>query len=98
MNMINTTGEIREATRDEVAAWTAEVYWDMIRNELLKNAWRKTGYDWFKGVVEEEGADSDGNENDDNEAHNDCDDDDDDETHDNGDYDEEWEDWEEEGA
>jgi hypothetical protein len=28
----------------------------MIRNKLLKNAWRKTGYDWFEGVVEDKKA------------------------------------------
>jgi hypothetical protein len=61
INMIDTISEIREATCKEVAAWMVEVYWGMIRNKLCKNAWPKTGYNWFEGVVEEEGVDGDGN-------------------------------------
>ncbi len=98
MNMIDTISEIREVTCKEVAAWKAKVYWDMIGNEFLKNAWRKMGYDWFEGVVEEEGVVGNSNERNDNKAHDDCNDDDDNEAHDNSDYNEEWEDWEEDGA
>ncbi len=98
MNMINTISEIREATCKEVAAWTAEVYWDMMGNKLLKNAWRKTGYDWFEGVVEDEHMDSDGDKDNDNKTHNDCNDDNDNKAHDDGEDNEEWEDWEEDGA
>jgi hypothetical protein len=70
----------------------------MIGNKLLKNAWQKTGYDWFEGVVEEEGVDGDGDKDDDNKAHNNCEDDDDNNAHDDGDDNEEWEDWEKDGA
>jgi hypothetical protein len=87
--MIDTIGEIWEAMREEVAAWMAEVYWDMIGNKLLKNAWQKMRYDWFKGVVEEEGVDGDGNKAADNEAHDDCNNEDDNQAHDDSDYDEE---------
>jgi hypothetical protein len=108
MNMIGTNGETREATCKEVSAWTAEVFWDMMGKKLLKNARQKMGYEWFEGVVEEEGMDGDGNEDDDDKAHDNCNNDNEDKAHDeggdnvvlsNGDMDnEEWEDWEEDGA
>jgi hypothetical protein len=87
MNMIDNIGEIRETMHKELAALMAEVYWDMIGNILLKNAWQKTGYDWFEGVVEEEGMDGNRDKDNDDKAHDDCNDDDDNEAHDNGDND-----------
>ncbi len=104
MDMNDTDGVIREAMCKEVDAWMAEVFWDMMGKKLLKNAWWNMEYDWFKGVVEEEGMVGDGNEvndgNEDNDdkTHNDCDNDNDNEVHDNGEDNEEWEDWEEDGA
>ncbi len=99
MNMIATDGETREAMHMEVAVWIAEVFWDMMGKKLLKNAWQKMGYNWFKGVVEEEGVysdgdeDNNGNKEDDDEAHNNYNNDNDNEAHDkDGEDDEEWED------
>jgi hypothetical protein len=33
-------------------------------SKILKNAWRKTGYDWFEGVVDDNNDDDDGEDND----------------------------------
>jgi hypothetical protein len=47
MNIINTDSVIREAMCKEVAAWTAEVFWDMMGKKFLKNEcdrrWNTTG-------------------------------------------------------
>jgi hypothetical protein len=47
MNIINTDSVIREAMCKEVAAWTAEVFWDMMGKKFLKNEcdrrWDMTG-------------------------------------------------------
>jgi hypothetical protein len=62
-DMLNKEGEIRDATHKEVAEWTAIVYWQMEGSKILKNAWQKTGYDWFEGVGEDNNNDNDGNDN-----------------------------------
>jgi hypothetical protein len=54
MNMLDTEGKIREAMCKEVAAWTVEVFWDMMGKKMLKNLRQKTGYNWFEGAVEED--------------------------------------------
>jgi hypothetical protein len=48
---------------EEVAEWTAIVYWQMVGSKILKNVWQKTGNDWFKGVGEENNNNNDGNDN-----------------------------------
>ncbi len=61
MEMLDQDGVICKATREEVAEWTASVYWNMMGSKILKNAWRKTGYDWFEGVVDKEDNDHNAN-------------------------------------
>ncbi len=39
MEMLDRDGVICEATRKEVAEWTASVYWNMGESKILKNAW-----------------------------------------------------------
>jgi hypothetical protein len=58
-DMLDKEGEIRDATLKEVAEWMAIVYWQLMGSKILKNAWWKTGYNWFEGVVDD-------NNNDDN--------------------------------
>ncbi len=58
MEMLDRDGAIRKATHKEVAEWSTSVYWDMVGSKILKNAWRKTGFDWFEGV-----GDNDNNDN-----------------------------------
>ncbi len=59
----------------------ATVYWEMVGSRILHNCWRRTGYDWFPGLVYEEddvivdtAGDDNGNKgdnNDDSDAYND---------------------------
>ena len=57
---IDRTGIVYAPSRDDISSWVAKVVWGMDRKPLMRNAWRKTGYDWFPGG---EGAVvSDGNE------------------------------------
>jgi hypothetical protein len=59
------------------------VYWNMVGSKILKNAWRKMGYDWFEGVVDVEdndhsaNGDGDSGGNDDGNDNGDGDDNDD---------------------
>jgi hypothetical protein len=66
MDMIDATNEVRDATRAEVIEWATATYWDMaLRGKrILRNAWRKTDYDWFPGAPDL-GGDDDGNDHDD---------------------------------
>jgi hypothetical protein len=102
MNMLDTDGKIREATRKEVAAWTAEVFRDMMGKKLLNNLWQKTEYNWFEGVVEEDVVEDDDDGDNSNKAYNNGNEDnnnDNKEVFSNGnDVKEEWEDREEDGA
>ncbi len=59
--MLDRDGVICKATHKEVAEWMARVYWNMAGSKILKNAWRKTGYDWFEGVVDKEDNDHNAN-------------------------------------
>ena len=34
-------------TREDISGWVSEVVWGMDGKAILRNAWRKTGYDWF---------------------------------------------------
>jgi hypothetical protein len=69
MDMLDIYGNIREATREEVAAWTAEVIWEMMGKTMVKNSWRKMGYNWFEGVVEEDVVEDDNGNNGGNKAY-----------------------------
>jgi hypothetical protein len=62
-DMLDKEGEICDATRKEVAEWTANVYWQMMGSKILKNVWQKTGYDWFEGVGNDNNNDDDGDDN-----------------------------------
>ena len=50
-DLIDAMNEVRDATCTEVIEWVMVVFWDMAINnkKTLRNAWRKTGYDWFPG-------------------------------------------------
>ncbi len=54
INLLDTTDQVRDATREEVSEWVAEVFWEFVDSgsRILQNAWRKTGYNWFPGVVD----------------------------------------------
>ena len=38
-------------TREEVSEWAAAVFWELVGSRILRNSWRKTGFDRFPGVV-----------------------------------------------
>ncbi len=63
MDMLDKEGEICDAMRKVVAEWMAIVYWQMMRSKILKNAWQKTGYHWFKGVGGNNNTNNVGNDN-----------------------------------
>jgi hypothetical protein len=44
MDNLDTDNKISEATCKAEAAWTAEVFWDMMGKKMLKNLWGKMGY------------------------------------------------------
>ena len=48
-DLIDATNEVRDATREEVVEWATAAYWEMAitKKGILRNAWRKTAYDWF---------------------------------------------------
>jgi hypothetical protein len=75
MEMLDRDGVIREVTCKEVAEWMVSVYWNMVGSKLLKNAWQKTGFEWFEGMGDD---DNDDNADDDSDGNNNG----------NGDYDE----------
>ena len=52
VDLLDTTNEVRDATREEVSEWTAAVFWELVGSRILRNSWRKTGFDWFPGVVD----------------------------------------------
>ena len=31
---------------------SAAVFWELVGSQILQNSWRKTGFDWFPGVVD----------------------------------------------
>ena len=75
-DLIDTTNEVRDATCEEVVEWATAAYWEMAitKKGILRNAWRKTAYDWFpdglangsdKGNDDNDG-DSVGNDDDNN--------------------------------
>ena len=75
VELLDTTNEVRDATREEVSEWAAAAFWELVGSRILRNAWRKTGYDWFPGVqdpddiVATDGIERDNeNDNDDDEG------------------------------
>ena len=42
-------GMVIAPTREDISSWVAEVVWGKDGRTLMRNAWQKTGYDWFKG-------------------------------------------------
>jgi hypothetical protein len=34
-------------TREDILSWVAQVVWGMDGKPIMRNAWRKTRYDWF---------------------------------------------------
>jgi hypothetical protein len=34
-------------SHEDISGWVAEVVWGLNGKQLMRNAWRKTGYDWF---------------------------------------------------
>jgi hypothetical protein len=67
INLLDTTDKVRDATREEVSEWVAEVFWEFVDSgsRILRNAWRKTGYDWFPGVDDQRNKNADDDSNDD---------------------------------
>jgi hypothetical protein len=69
VDLLDTTNEVRDATREEVSEWAAAVFWELVGSRILRNSWRKTGFDWFPGVVDPDdivdggGGGNDGHEN-----------------------------------
>ena len=49
IDSIDRTGKVFAPTREDISSWVAEVVWGMDGRTLMRNAWRKTGYDWFEG-------------------------------------------------
>jgi hypothetical protein len=47
INKIDRTGLVYAPTHEDISGWVAEVVWGMDGKDLMRNAWRKTGYDWF---------------------------------------------------
>ena len=73
---IDRTGLVYAPTREDISGWVAEVVWGLNGKQLMRNAWRKTGYNWFfeegVGGVEEGvgdvGGDIDGDDGGDEEG------------------------------
>jgi len=78
MDLIDTTNEVRDATREEVVEWATAAYWEMAitKKGILRNAWRKTAYDWFPDGLAN-GGDNGNDDNNGDSIGNDDDNDDD---------------------
>ena len=49
METVQRTGTVKPPERADVSAWIADTFGDMDANPtIIKNAWMKTGYEWFK--------------------------------------------------
>jgi hypothetical protein len=64
MEMLDRGSVICEVTWEKVAEWMASIYQNMVGSRIIKNAWRKMGFDWFEGI---------GNDDDDDNANGDGD-------------------------
>ncbi len=70
INEIDRTGLVYVPTREDISSWVVEVVWGMDGKNLMQNALRKTGYNWFL----EEGMGDIGNDDEGDEVvHNDND-------------------------
>jgi hypothetical protein len=47
INEIDRTGLVYAPTREDISGWVAEVVWELNGKNLMRNTWRKMGYDWF---------------------------------------------------
>ncbi len=54
VDLLDKTNEVRNATREEVSEWAAAVFWELVGSRILLNSWRKTGFNWFPGVVDQD--------------------------------------------
>jgi hypothetical protein len=67
---IDRTGMVYAPSREDISSWVAQVVWGMDKKPLMRNAWRKTGYDWFPeeagGRDDDAMEDGDGDVDDDN--------------------------------
>jgi hypothetical protein len=52
VDLLDTTNEVRDTTREEVSEWAAAVFWELVGLRILRNSWRKMGFNWFPGVVD----------------------------------------------
>jgi len=52
VDLLDMTNEVRDATREEISEWAVAVFWELGGSRILRNSWRKTGFDWFPGVVD----------------------------------------------
>ena len=50
-DLLEQTDKVCDAMREEVSEWMAAVFWEMVGSRVLRNCWRKTGYDWFPGLL-----------------------------------------------
>jgi hypothetical protein len=53
-SLLEESNEVRDATRKEVSEWMVVVSWEMVGKRILQNCWRKMGFDWFPGLVDQE--------------------------------------------
>jgi hypothetical protein len=56
------TGLVYAPTHEDISGWVTEVVWGLDGKNLMQNAWRKMGYDWFfeeGGVVDVVGDNGD---------------------------------------
>jgi hypothetical protein len=55
-SLLDQTNKVRDVTRKEVSEWMAAVYWELVGSRILRNCWRKMGFDWFPGLVKPRGC------------------------------------------
>ena len=69
VDLLDMTNQVHDGTRKEVSEWAAALFWELVGSRILRNSWRKTGFDWFPGVVDPDdivdggGGGDDGHEN-----------------------------------
>jgi len=52
VDLLDMTNQVHDGTRKEVSEWAAALFWELVGSRILRNSWRKTGFDWFTGVVD----------------------------------------------
>ena len=53
-SLLEQVDEVCNATHEEVSEWMPAVYWEMVGLRILRNCCRKTGYNWFPDLVDQE--------------------------------------------